>query len=49
MEGIEHELDKNGMMGEESNITKPPEEMKEWNGMNGGENKILREHAYNIC
>ena len=38
------------MMTEKSNITKPPEEMKEWNGMEWTEgNKILREHAYNKC
>ena len=30
------------MMGEESNITMPPEEMKEWNGMNGGKQDLER-------
>ena len=28
-------------MSEESNITMPPEEMREWNGMNGGEKQGL--------
>ena len=30
------------MMGEEHNITMPPEEMKEWNGMNGGKQDLER-------
>ena len=29
-------------MGEESNITMPPEEMKEWNGKNGGKLDLER-------
>ena len=36
-------------MVEESNIAKRPEEMRGWKGMNGGEHKILVEHAYNKC
>ena len=30
------------MMIEKSNITKPPEEKKEWNGMDGGERDLER-------
>ena len=30
------------MIGEEHNITMPPEEMKEWNGMDGGEQDLKR-------
>ena len=30
------------MMIEKSNITKPPEEMKEWNGMDGGKQDLER-------
>ena len=29
-------------MGEEHNITMPPEEMKKWNGMNGGKLDLER-------
>ena len=31
-------------MREKKNITMPPEEMKEWNGMNGGKQDLERAH-----
>ena len=37
----EHDPDKIRRWVEESNITMPPEEMRGWNGMNGGENNIF--------
>ena len=45
----EHDPDKTRRRVDKSNITMPPEEKREWNGKNGGENNILREHAYNKC
>ena len=35
------------MTGEKNNIAMPPEEKREWKGVNEVENKILAEHAYN--
>ena len=36
------------MTKEESNMTKPPEEMKEWNGMNGGKQDLERARLQQI-
>ena len=41
MEGIKHDLDKTRWWVEESNITMPPEEIKEWNEKNIEENNMF--------
>ena len=42
--GKEHDLDKTRRWVKESDNTMPPEEIKEWNGMNGGKQDLERAH-----